>query len=508
MSGRADPGQDRAVAFLRDPVNHDGAPVTEIVTHISRVFLAGDWAYKLKRAVANPFLDYSTPARRRTMIRHEHALNAPNAPGLYRGVRALVDGPDGLAWSGDTDDAVDWVVAMRRLPAGEMLDAVASEAGLDPATLDAVAEAVAALHGRAPRIARPDGSHFPRIMTQNLVGLATLSPPLEAAAVRALAGPSHDLVAAQARRLHRRARQHLHRVCHGDLHLANMVRLDGRPVPFDGIEFNDDLSHIDPIYDLAYLLMDLAHRGLTAGANRVMNRYLDLTGDWDGAPALPVMMATRAAIRAKVHAMTGAGGGDLAAADAYLAEARHLVAPGPVPLIAIGGVQGTGKSTVARRLAPTVGTGPGAAVLRTDLLRKRLWGVAETVPLPPAAYTPKVSTVVYRRLERWTYRLLTGGMAVFCDATFTHAGSRARIAEVAARTGRPFIGLWLDAPRAVLARRIEARTGDASDATVPVMEAALTADWGPMTWHRIDASGDPDTTATAAAAAVAGQLGG
>jgi uncharacterized protein len=285
------------------------------------------------------------------------------------------------------------------------------------------------------------------------------------------------------------------------------VLLDGMPVLFDCLEFDEKLATIDTFYDLAFLLMDLVHRDLGGLAQRLLSGYLDATWDDAGTALLPLFLSCRAAIRAKVEgfaATSDAGGAEeIDAARAYLDLAQRFLAPEPARLVAIGGISGTGKTTLARALAPGLGAAPGAVVLRSDVTRKKLFGVAPTARLDPEAYKEEVSVKVYETLLSRAAYLLNAGHSVIADAVYLEGRDRDRIAEVAAEAGVPFAGLWLTASAETLLARVQGRKGDASDATAKVLEAQLEVDPGPLDWASVDAGGDPDTVAARARDALA-----
>jgi predicted kinase len=286
--------------------------------------------------------------------------------------------------------------------------------------------------------------------------------------------------------------------------LRNIVLVDGAPVLFDAVEFSDAIATGDVLYDLAFLLMDLWERGQPRAANRVFNRYLDAsrleTGP-EGLAALPFYLMMRAAIRSKIAASTALTQTDAderrrqqQQAQAYFRHALAFLEPSRPQLIAIGGLSGTGKSTLAAALALDIGRAPGARVLRTDVMRKRLLGIAETGTAPARAYTAEASHRVYQALDEAVQGVLAAGYSAIYDAVFAAGEERSRIAGIAARTDAAFTGLWLTAPVHVLKERVSARTGDASDATADVVELQLGYDLGEMTWSRIDAGNGREET--------------
>jgi uncharacterized protein len=295
------------------------------------------------------------------------------------------------------------------------------------------------------------------------------------------------------------------RLCHGDLHLGNICLVNGRPLLFDCIEFSEDIASIDVLYDLAFLLMDLDHRGHRDFANLVLNRYLDLTGEDDGLAAMPLFLALRSLIRAHVTATMaehGWGGKDreagVAEARAYLEEAEAILTRSAPRLVAIGGLSGTGKSTLASAIAPALGPVPGARWLRSDVIRKLLFGLPPESPLPAEAYTPDITERVYRDLCLGSAAALRAGYAAVIDAVSLREDERRDFAAVAAETGARFTGLWLEAPADRLMARVQARSGDASDASPEIVAQQLTHNPGVIDWVRIDASAGPDATLDAA----------
>ena len=290
--------------------------------------------------------------------------------------------------------------------------------------------------------------------------------------------------------LARRGQAGLLRRCHGDLHLGNVLLENGAPVLFDCIEFNDALGEMDVLYDLGFLLMDLDFRRRTDAANRVLNAWLDEAGrylpddHWTGLSLLPLILSVRAGIRTHVNAFAG----DLPAAQAYLAKELEHLQPRAASLAAIGGLSGTGKSTLARMAAPGIGGAPGAVVLRTDEVRKRLFGAEPLQKLGPGAYSDDAHRAVYARMRQEAAAVLAAGRAVILDATFMAEDQRAMAEGLAAEAGVQFAGVWLQSDPELLRQRVAARTGDASDADAAVVaRQAETLDQRSVQWHRLRA---------------------
>ena len=295
------------------------------------------------------------------------------------------------------------------------------------------------------------------------------------------------------------------RHCHGDLHLRNICLLEGKPTLFDCLEFDEALASIDVLYDLAFLLMDLEHRGLGHFSNRVFNRYLDRSDEDDGLAAMPFFLSLRAAIRAHVtgtaleHAAGGAVGAKMASdAHRYLDLAEGYLQPQPCRLVAIGGLSGAGKSTLAAGLAPEIGLRPGARVLRSDVTRKLLLGVDPEERLPATTYTRETSARVYDALCRKAAVGLAAGYTVVIDAVALTAEERNSFAEIARAAAVPFLGLWLEARPEAMANRIRGRVRDASDASPEILAEQLRHNAGEIDWVRIDAGGGPEDCLAAA----------
>jgi len=470
-----------------------------IDTACAHVFLAGEVAWKLKRNVDLGYVDFSTREKRKWALDRELAFNRTAAPDIYRAVRTITREADGsLAWDG-AGKALEYALEMRRFDDGAVLSADPSV--IDGEMAEALGRTIAGFHAAATL--RPNGglSALEWTINSNAGLLRDLKGQLGAERVETMVEMTFAELARQRPLLAARTRAGFARRCHGDLHLANILIENGEPVLFDCIEFNDLLSDLDIQYDLAFLLMDLDFRGRRDAGVRVLSAYMDQAARsfsamlWEGLAALPLMLAVRAGVRAHVSMHAG----DVALSKAYVdAAIAHLSPPGPV-LAAVGGFSGTGKTSFARAVAPGLGRSPGALVLRTDEVRKRLAGAGPVDRLAREIYTPEFYQRVYDTLFETARAALQAGQAVVLDATFTEPATRARAEALAAECGVAFHGVWLDAPLAVLEARVVARTGDASDATVEVLRDQVRRhgeqDVG---WTPVDATAA--TTLTGAAA--------
>jgi len=491
--------QSEVAAFLADPATHGGLAVERFDTHGAMVFLAGDRAYKVKRAVRFPYMDFSTLERRRWACEREIALNRRTAPGLYlRTLPVTRTGDGGLALAGD-GEAVEWAVVMRRFDQADLLDRRAQEGRLGDALMVALADAIARFHETAERVDAKQETGGGRaglqwVVEETLVELAErpdLFPPGD---LEALGEELRRAFSNAAGLLDRRFAEGFVRRCHGDLHLRNICLIDGVPTLFDCIEFNDSLACIDVFYDLAFLLMDLDHRNLRPLANLVFNRYLERTGDLSGTGALAFFLATRALVRAKVAGSSEQAQGDRSRRRALRDEARgyfaavgDYLAPAPPRLVAVGGLSGTGKTTLARALAPKLGAAPGAVHLRSDVIRKTLWGVGDLDRLPDAAYRAGANEAVYAAILERADQALAGGQSAIADAVYARPEERDGLEAVAKRRAVPFHGLWLSTAGDTLVARVEGRTNDASDATAAVVRQQLGYETGTIAWLRLDA---------------------
>jgi aminoglycoside phosphotransferase family enzyme/predicted kinase len=496
--------QDAVFRFLGNPATYAVAEVKRYDTHAAVVFLAGDRAIKVKRAVRFPFLDYSTLALRQAACRAELDVNRRFAPQLYRRIVPITRDSAGLLALDGAGVAVEWAVEMTRFDEAMTLDHLADRGELDDELVARLAVAAAAMHERAlPADTAAWLAAVERFIKQNTAAFREHSDIFPVQSVAELEQMSEAAVARLRPLLAARGDKGLIRRGHGDLHLGNIAVLDGVPVAFDALEFDPVVASGDVLYDLAFLLMDLVERGLGRTANIVLNGYFAATRrdeDYEGIAALPFFMSLRAAIRAKVtaarrHVAPAADRSAIAqSARRYFDLALALLVPARPVVVCMGGLSGTGKSVLARLLAPALPPSPGALVLRSDVERKAMFGVAEKDHLPPDKYRPQVTEMVYRILNDKAARLARAGHSVIVDAVFAKPDECLAIERAVAETGAAFRGLFLVADLPTRLKRICARGPDASDADAEVARLQEEFPIGSTAWTVIDASGSTEET--------------
>jgi hypothetical protein len=505
--------QSAVMEFLKNPANHDlpamgpHSTVKRIDTHGSAVFLAGERAYKVKRAVCFPFMDFSTLARREEACRAEIEINRPTAPEVYLDIVAITRDHEGHLAINGRGEPIEWAVCMKRFDEALTFDQLAQSGALTNDDLDGAVDAIVAFQRRAPvRRAGDWAADLANYIDHNDQAFheahtlfpAQTTAQLTERTMREWQRVRHVLMERGKRKFVRR--------CHGDLHLRNLVRLPQGVRMFDAVEFDERIATGDVLYDLAFLLMDLDEHGLRVEANRVLNRYLamrDELDDMHALAALPLFLSIRAALRAKVSAMgaphLGPDKRRAMEADArrFHAYAHDVLEPRDITLTVVGGLSGTGKSTVASALAPSIGRTPGALVLRSDIVRKTEAGVAWNDTLPSSAYTPAMSKRVFASLRTQAHAALGAGQCVVIDAVCAKAEEREAFEDLAMGLECHFAGVWLDAPLNTRVERISARQSDPSDATGEVAHLQESYDLTDVDWPRVNANQSPDRVLSA-----------
>ncbi|HKK06278.1 MAG TPA: AAA family ATPase [Gammaproteobacteria bacterium] len=479
---------------------HPVSGVTLIETHISWVLLTGDYAYKLKKPVDLGFLDFSTLERRRHFCEQELRLNRRLAPQLYLEVVAIGGSSAAPRLAGPNapldGPPIEYAVKMRQFDPQAQLDRLLERGELTGAHMDRLAAVVADFHGRiAPAgpdrpFGSPEAVHAP--VRENFEHLrradACMGERAELAGLDALERWSEASFTRLGSTFAARRSGGFVRECHGDMHLRNMVLIDGEVVVFDCIEFNDNLRWIDVMSEVAFVDMDLRDRGRPDLAQRFLNAYLESTGDYAGLALLPYYRVYRALVRAKVAAIRLTQH-DLdrdetqavqAECRSYIELARSFTASRPPLLIITHGLSGSGKTTYTQQLLEAT----QAIRIRSDVGRKRLFAVARedhrAREIDVGLYGREASERTYERLAEMAKGLLEGGYDVIVDAAFLKQAQRAHFRALAERSGVGFAILACEAPPTLLRERLRQRERagrDASDAGLAVLEHQLkTAD--------------------------------
>jgi uncharacterized protein len=469
-------------------------------THAAMVFLAGDRALKVKRAVRYPFLDYSTLGKRKAACEAELEVNRRFAPQLYRRVVPITREGDGSLALDGLGEPIEWAVEMARFDEKRTLDHLAERGELDDALLGKLAVAVVAMHERAELVeGAPWIAALEQFIRNNSSVFRKHAELFPAETVSDLERQSISVLARLRPLLAKRGRQGLVRRGHGDLHLRNIAVIDGEPMAFDALEFDPVIASGDLLYDLAFLLMDLVETGHARAANRVLNGYFAAArrpADCDGIAALPFFMSLRAAIRA----MATASRLDVAKKDVAMLARRYfdlaleLLKPVRPAIVGVGGLSGTGKSLLAQCLAPSLTPAPGALIFRSDVERKAFYGLAENEHLPGEAYRSEITERIYRTIADNAARVAKAGHSTIVDAVFAKSEERTAIETAATALGVDFHGLFLVADLKTRLDRVGARKRDASDADNAVVLKQQELPIGAVTWIRIDASGSPEQT--------------
>lgn len=503
------------ITALQDPALYDH-PVGrfEVVeTHISRVLLTGDTVYKIKKPVNFGFLDFSTLDKRRHYCEEELRLNQRLAPELYLGVVAITGSETSPQINGD-GDVIEYAVKMRQFDQAAQFNRLLAEGKLDSVMIDRLADKVAQFHLSLPAVDNNYGdiNHVRQPMLDNIqqvrnsIDDAGISQRLDA-----LEQWTQQQLQELASAIESRKQQGYVRECHGDMHLRNIALWQDDILLFDCIEFNENLYRIDVMSDIAFLVMDLEDRGQAVLAARFLNRYLEITGDYEGLPLFTLYKVYRAMVRAKVDALRTQQ--ELPASDEYrqtfedfqqyLQLAERYIQPGQPRLLVNYGLSGSGKTTVSRLLAERL----PAIQVRSDVERKRLFHVPLT-GTPDAAvqqvlYTAKATEKTYHRLLAIARCLLNAGYTVIMDAANLSQRHRQRFYALAESLTVPWRLLVFEADEALLRQRLIARAqqgDDASDATVAVLQHQLESDEPPSAAElsftvRIDTSDTVDVEA-------------
>lgn len=471
---------------LLDPARYpDPVRQVELIeTHASWLLLAGDYVYKIKKPIVLPFLDYGTLEQRRACCEAELRLNRRFSTQIYLDVVGIAGSPENPQIGGP-GTAIEFAVRMHRFAEAGRLDHLCRNGRLNARQISELAATVAGFHERAAsaplstRFGEPEQVLSPA--RENFNELPVLLPGGEEQArlTRLAAWTGTEFARLTPHFAARKAAGRV-RECHGDLHLGNLVLIDGQVQIFDCIEFSEELRWIDVASEIAFTYIDLYDQGQAGLAGWLVNEWLSCSGDYDAVQVLRFYAVYRALVRAKVAALQARqANADLGQALAYLALAERLVTPPPARLIITHGVAGCGKSRASRRLL--LGDQAAAMLrLRSDVERKRLFGLAPTADSQSAPgsgiYAGGASDLTYQRLHALASELLAAGWSVIVDAAFLERSRRDAFRALAERSG---VAFFIVAPQATLAQlraRVvnrRAKAHDASEATLAVLDRQL-----------------------------------
>ena len=492
-------------------VNTPG-PTLCIETHLSLVFIRGDRVLKVAKPVDIGVADYREQGARRAALTEEYRLNNLWAPELYTGLAAVHVGGV-ISWYSDALNApqdAEIVLVMQRFDA--TLEQLAQQGKLTCAMAEQLARRLGEYYRMAEQVTgywtADKVDHF---VEESLHKVATLAGH-QLQPYPQLAGQYQAEIAFHKALIDARAQTQV-KLVHGDIHLGNAALLGDKVLPFDGIAFNDELNHTCTAADIAWLLADLVYRGHADWANRVLNIYLEETGDYAALPLLPLYTGYRAFVRAKVAAIRlsqlAQNDENRSALEAECARWLQIADACTVnfahkgrrtgAVIAVGGLSGSGKSTVSAGLAAQLATLPGnlfTVVVRNDVVRKHMWGCTPRQHLPAEAYSAEAHRKTYAFLMQTVLDAALQGAMVLADATHIHPQGRTQLEESVRGAGLHFYGIWCSVPEKVARQRITQRAeakNDASDATTAVLDAQLKEyDDTQQTWAVLDTSGTPE----------------
>ncbi|HJY36067.1 MAG TPA: AAA family ATPase [Steroidobacteraceae bacterium] len=486
-------------------------------THVSWVILTGPCAYKVKKPLKLDFIDASTLERRRHLCEEELRLNRRFAPELYLDVVAVTASGTGATIGGD-GSVIDYAVRMRQFAAADELPSLLGRDAVHPQQMSALGELIASLHLKAeiaPRQRAPERTEklFQAVFGNLAQLLVHLSGADASPRLNTLIDWSHDTAQALEPVFRAREQAGFVRECHGDLHAANIVRLDDRLAPFDCIEFDPDLRWIDVVDDIAFLVMDLVSHERSDLALTLLSRYLEVTGDYEGLSVLPFCAVYRALVRAKVDALTLET--VPARADEFRQRLQQRIRAASqwtqreIPaLILMHGASGSGKSWMSARLVPQL----QAVRIRSDLERKRLAGLdahrAAAAAVREGIYSPEFSHRTYARLAECAEHCLNARLNTIVDASFLEPADRTMFRSLARRMGVPCYIVSCQADPLTLAQRLEERSAartDPSDANLSVLDTQL-REFAPFTAAEQGSVVAVDTSEPHAVARVASEI--
>ena len=455
--------------------DHEVIDISVIETHISWVLLTGIYAYKIKKPIKFSFVDFSTLEKRHFFCNEELRLNSRLAPHLYLNVIAITGSPEHPSFK-KSSKAIEYAVKMRQFSQESLLSNLSTQKQLAQGHIDDIANQVAEFHMRIDKVSTKDDLGTPEDInywvTDNIEQIETILKDMKnAKLLNSIKTWSNQEYYNKAKQVQQRKDHGFVRECHGDMHLGNMVLIENSVTIFDGIDFNEHLRWIDVMSEVAFVVMDLTDRGYPEFANRFINLYLQLTGDYAGLCLFNYYLVYRAMVRAKVallrisqkHLSENQEKKIKKEFGTYLKLASCYIAEKKVALIITNGLSGSGKSTYTESLLELI----GAIRIRSDVERKRLHGYAATAHTQSGVnegiYTQRSSRETYSRLANLSKTVLTSGYSVIVDACFLERELRDEFHRLASSLEIPFIILEFQATENCLKQRLIKRAKDKSE---------------------------------------------
>lgn len=486
--------QTDTLSALSDPKTYGVKKVEIRQSHIAVLFLAGQKVYKLKRAVLYPEVDFSTPEKRRLACVQEMKRSAVYAPQLrlkIQSVRRLQNGK--IVIGGRSGAEIDTVLEMKRIPDKELLNRLLPSPRFDRFEIMNLAERIAQLHMTAKLCKNQWGvESIQKIILENESVLSCFGEVFNKQAVNALTQKNLAVLKEQSSLISYRQKTGHVRKCHGDLLLSNIAWDKKDFIFFSPIEYNNALSCVDTLYDIADLMMDLEAKGLRRLTNMLFNHYMAYMNDMNGFPLLALYQSVRAASRAAVCIRKAALLKGLEKrqmrhnARVYFELARHFMTPFKPILICCGGLSGSGKSRIAREIGGLMNPAPGAVILRDDIIKKQMVGLAPHEPFDVRHDTTAFETVVYEALRQQAKTAISNYSCVIIDALFIKESERAETEKLAKAMGVPFVGIWAHAPMDIRNERIHKRRRNPSSIKgKQQLERQLKEQIGAVSWKKI-----------------------